>query len=83
MVPFPDFVNNLVAHENHRPIFSQPIKNSIKKLIESCWSNNSEERPNFKEIFNKKQNLIFWDDFHNLHNLYSNLLHNKIFLNIN
>ena len=38
--------------------FTMPIKSSLKKLIERCWSNDPEERPNFGEIIDWCQILI-------------------------
>ena len=48
LIPYPDFINkqitgfhlNLqIANNNRRPKFDNPIKESLKKLIEKCWSN--------------------------------------------
>ena len=77
-VPYPLFENgkmtlfqftNKIVHENYRPKFNFPVKKSIKKLIERCWSNNSHERPTFEEIFKmlayneeSNDNDVFDDD---------------------
>lgn len=45
-----------VVNENYRPKFTIPIKPSLQKLIERCWSNNPEQRPNFGEIFDMLTN---------------------------
>lgn len=45
--------NNKVVGENYRPIFTVPIKESLKKLIIQYWSENPKERPTFEEIFRK------------------------------
>lgn len=42
-----------VSDNDLRPVFDVPVKPSIRKLIESCWSKNPDERPTFEEIFNK------------------------------
>ena len=60
--PYPAFKNGeltdyafkqKVVEENYRPIFKDPIKKSIKELIESCWSSDPNDRPTFEELFNK------------------------------
>lgn len=45
--------NNKVVNEKYRPEFTVPVKESLKKLIEQCWSDDPTERPTFEEIFNK------------------------------
>lgn len=50
-----------VLENNLRPEFKHPIKESIRKLIESCWSKDPELRPSFEEIFNK---LAFDEDIY-------------------
>ena len=45
-----------VINENYRPEFTIPIKPSLKKLIEKCWSGDPNLRPNFGEIFDKLSN---------------------------
>lgn len=47
-----DFKNKVV-NDNYRPKFNVPIKKSLKKLIEKCWSDDPKERPTFDEIFTK------------------------------
>ncbi|KAK8846002.1 hypothetical protein M9Y10_020947 [Tritrichomonas musculus] len=38
----------------YRPdIENEPIKKGLKKMIEKCWSHDPQERPNFKEIYQK------------------------------
>lgn len=58
--PFPAFQNkqmtsfdfhNKVVSEKYRPEFTVPVKDSLKKLIEKCWSDNPSDRPTFEEIF--------------------------------
>ncbi|KAK8871756.1 hypothetical protein M9Y10_007496 [Tritrichomonas musculus] len=51
MTPFQ--FSNKVVNENYRPEFTVPVKKSIQKLIEKCWSKNPDERPTFEEIFKK------------------------------
>lgn len=34
------------------PVFTKPIPSSLQSLLESCWSQNVEDRLSFKEIFN-------------------------------
>ncbi|KAK8846981.1 hypothetical protein M9Y10_019555 [Tritrichomonas musculus] len=48
-----------VIEKNERPIFDESIKESIKNLIQLCWSKNPDERPTFEELFNK---LAFNDE---------------------
>ena len=50
-----------VLYENYRPTFKIPIKHSIKKLIEQCWSKDPRERPTFEEIYAKLSS--FEDEF--------------------
>lgn len=69
-VPYPEFEKgNLtdfdfrikVVNESYRPKFEYSIKETLKELIENCWSNEIESRPNFGEIFEKltnKENFI-------------------------
>ncbi|KAK8899325.1 hypothetical protein M9Y10_001639 [Tritrichomonas musculus] len=42
-----------VMYENYRPEFNVPLKKSIQKLIERCWSKEPKERPTFEELFKK------------------------------
>ena len=42
-----------VIQENYRPEFTIPVKGSLKKLIEQCWSGDPNDRPTFEEIFKK------------------------------
>lgn len=62
MAPYPElgqkqitveqFVSKVIS-ENYRPQFKAPIKNSLKKLIEKCWSKDPDERPTFDQLFKK------------------------------
>lgn len=61
LIPYPKFqkgkmtlfnFNSKVLHENYRPEFKVPVKESLKQLIINCWSNNPTERLTFEEIFN-------------------------------
>lgn len=36
-----------------RTIFSTEVKPTLKQMIEKCWSENSNNRPTFSEIYNK------------------------------
>ena len=45
--------NNKIVNDKYRPEFTVPVKESIKKLINQCWSDNPSERPTFSEIFKK------------------------------
>ncbi|KAK8836227.1 hypothetical protein M9Y10_039859 [Tritrichomonas musculus] len=40
-----------------RPTFIYPVKQSIRDLIEKCWSEDPNDRPTFEYIFNKLANL--------------------------
>ena len=60
--PYPDFQDGKmnefkfiqkVVNDNYRPQFKYPIKKSIRRLIERCWSDDPKLRPTFEEIFNK------------------------------
>lgn len=42
-----------ILKENMRPTFDVPVKESIKNLIQKCWSKNPNERPTFESIFKK------------------------------
>lgn len=44
---------NLVVYNDLRPEFKFPVKPEIRELILRCWSKNPNDRPTFKEIFNK------------------------------
>ena len=51
----------------HRPEFTFPIKEGMKRLIESCWSQNPTDRPTFSELFCKlsltdEENFIEFED---------------------
>lgn len=61
-IPYEDFqkgkislfqFNMKVVSEDYRPQFKEPIKESIRSLIEQCWSKNPNNRPTFEEIFNR------------------------------
>lgn len=39
--------------ENYRPKFPDSVNESLKKLIEQCWSGEPEKRPSFETIFFK------------------------------
>lgn len=41
-----------IVKNQYRPPFETPIKESIKEIIEKCWSNNPFERPTFEELYN-------------------------------
>lgn len=45
--------NKKVIDEDYRPEFTIPVKKSIKKLIERCWSRDPQDRPTFEELFKK------------------------------
>ena len=50
----PDFeFKNKIVNENFRSAFKNPIKQSIRQLIELCWSDDPNKRPTFEEIFLK------------------------------
>lgn len=51
-----------VIDENYRPQFTVDVKEPLKKLIEKCWSKNPEERPTFKDIFEKVTNPYYFLD---------------------
>lgn len=36
-----------------RPVIDQPIKESFRGVIEKCWSEDTDERLTFEELFNK------------------------------
>ena len=59
--------SNKVVNENYRPEFSVPVKKSIQKLIEKCWSKNPNERPTFEEIFKK----LAYNYTHSIDEIYS------------
>ena len=43
----------LVSKNKLRPKFTTPVKEELRNLIEKCWSNDPNDRPTFKEIFNE------------------------------
>ena len=45
--------NNKVVNEGYRPEFTVPVQESLKKLIEKCWSKDLNQRPTFEQLFNK------------------------------
>ena len=45
-----------VVKKNLRPEFKYPVKKEMQELIEQCWSKDPNDRPTFKEIFNKLTN---------------------------
>lgn len=51
-----------------RPQFLEPIKPGLKKLIEDCWSQDPENRPNFHTIFHKLRLYHVADDAANIDN---------------
>lgn len=57
MKPFQ--IYNELLNGRH-PTFEFEIEDAYKNLIERCWSNDSEERPTFSEIFDElEQNSNF------------------------
>lgn len=40
----------LVVHGGHRPDISKRIPDEVANLIQSCWSSDPSERPNFQDI---------------------------------
>ncbi|KAK8843776.1 hypothetical protein M9Y10_024848 [Tritrichomonas musculus] len=42
-----------IIDDGIRPTFDVPVKNSIKDLIEQCWSGDPDVRPTSEELFNK------------------------------
>lgn len=42
--------------EGYRPEISLDVPDSYRELIESCWSQDSKERPSFDEIVEKVKN---------------------------
>ena len=66
LVPYPDLVSkkisqiqlvNKVINDNYRPVFKGIVNKNLKKLIQSCWSSNPNQRPTFNEIFEKLSNI--------------------------
>ena len=51
-----------------RPQFPGPIKPGLKKLIEDCWSQDPEKRPDFHTIFHKLSLYHVADDAANIDN---------------
>lgn len=67
-IPYPEYQSgkmaefiftNKVVNENYRPKFTVKIKESLKALIEQCWSADPKDRPTFIELYNK---LAFNED---------------------
>lgn len=53
----------LVSKNKLRPKFTTPVKEELRNLIEKCWSNDPNDRPTFKEIFNELiENKYFLND---------------------
>lgn len=62
LFPYQDLLNgkltdfyfrNKVVNDNYRPEFLVPVKDSLKELIQKCWSACPKERPSFTNIFKK------------------------------
>ena len=51
-----------IIYEKVRPQFKYHVKDNIRELIEKCWDDDPNERPSFKEIFEKLSNIES-DDF--------------------
>lgn len=56
-------VSNLMSKvvNGERPKFPKNIKPGLKQLIEQCWAEDQQERPTFKQLFNKLS-MSFKDD---------------------
>ena len=62
LIPYPDFqrgelslfeFKSKILTENYRPEFTTSKKDSIRSLIEQCWSKDPSKRPTFEYIFNQ------------------------------
>lgn len=58
--PYPDYTHKTtvafqksVILDKIRPTFVTEVKESLKELIEKCWSENPNDRPTFDELFDK------------------------------
>lgn len=60
--PFPQILNGKMSKENFidnvinkglRPQIPSDVKRPFSELLQNCWSSNPEERPSFKEIYQK------------------------------
>ena len=47
----PLICGNYIANKNVRPIFNRPVKQTLRSLIERCWSRDPNDRPSFDTIF--------------------------------
>ncbi|KAK8896745.1 hypothetical protein M9Y10_014662 [Tritrichomonas musculus] len=55
-----DLIHLLMAVQNgQRPLFTKPIDDSYKDLIERCWSQDPKDRPSFEEIVELLKNDKF------------------------
>lgn len=46
---FISLINKIV--DGYRPEFTESVTEKMRQLLSKCWSDNPEERPTFKEIF--------------------------------
>lgn len=70
--PFPKMnylVLNKIMNNDYRPTFDDNINKNIQELIQQCWSDDPDERPTFKEIFQKLSNQIDSDENYLLDNV--------------
>lgn len=54
--PYDDLEHMWMLNEvpnGRRPVFTSPIKETIKKMIEQCWCGDPDKRPSAKELFTK------------------------------
>lgn len=71
LIPYPDLegckMNDLlfrvkVVNDEYRPQFREPINESLRVMIERCWSKDPSERPSFRELFDSLSKDCFLDE---------------------
>jgi serine/threonine protein kinase len=60
----PEMILDRVFEKGHRPATKVKWSPAITELLRMCWSEELLERPSFKEIMSKLQNIVRTDDKH-------------------
>jgi hypothetical protein len=60
----PEMILDRVFEKGHRPATKVKWSPAITELLRMCWSEDLLERPSFKDIMSKLQNIVRTDDKH-------------------